>query len=439
MKARLALTAAVCAMLCACAGPSLRYRQDVNDLFARGEFEAAEAKIRQNRNKVYGKNNEALFLLDLSQAQSAARRNEESSRSLAAAQDKIDELFAVSITQTLGTLIINDNTQPYRPPPYEQALTHFFRAMDYLSLDNLSSAGVEARRAVFFLDNLRSHKRSGYNDDPFIQFFASMIFEDMGNMSSARIARANARNAYEAQAGWHVARPPDFQPPQGHRDMGEAVIFHFNGRAPLKISKEIMFAWNDIWFAVQGNSDLHGVSGDVINAVYAGAFGNSITISFPEFTDSQYIIESSTVSVVAQDGQQQRTQFVADIASQARQALREDLTMNQVRMITRAVTKYILSVQARNLVKKQTGNQTAGALTGMIFSVFSNVTERADTRSWFTLPAEIRMANLFLEPGVYDIKITFFNRENAPVDEYLFEKVQINKGRRTYLYRRTAR
>jgi hypothetical protein len=133
------------------------------------------------------------------------------------------------------------------------------------------------------------------------------------------------------------------------------------------------------------------------------------------------------------------TQLVADISSAARETLKEELAANTARMITRAVTKYILSVQARHIAKKISKDDNIGQLTGILFSVLSNITEKADTRSWFTLPAEIRMASLFLSPGRHNIKLVMHDNAGKTIDEHLFENVQINKGERIYLYHRTAK
>ena len=435
MKARLALALLACIIMGACAGPSLRYKKEVTALFEKGAFENAAAKIETNRSKMYGERDAALFYLDFGTALNAAQMNLESSRAFGAAQDEIDALFTRSIAAGLGTLIINDYTQPYRPRLFEQALTYFLRGLDFLALGEQNSAVVEARRAVFFLDNARNNQ-SGLNDDAFVQYFASMLFEDRGQLSSARIARTNARNAYERNRGRGAANEPDFPLPPNHRDMGEVIIFHMNGKVPFKISKSIMFAWNDVWFTVQGNSDLAGVDRDIMNGVLAGAFGRSISISFPSLEQSPFIITSSAVMT---GGQEVRTQLVSDIAAAARQTLDEELLVDSARMITRAVTKYILSVQARHAAKKISGDDAVGQLVGALFSVASAVTERADTRSWFTLPAEIRMASVFLEPGRHDIKLVFYDNAGRAVDEKAFNNVQINRGARTYLYHRTAR
>lgn len=435
MKARLALTILLCSILSACAGPSLRYKKDVNSLFDAGKFDNAAAKIEANRSKAYGSRDKLLYLLDLSAAQNAAHKNEASNRVMAAAQQDIDDLYTKSIARGLGTLVVNDYTQPYRPPLFEWAQTYFIRGLDFLSLQDKEGAAVEARRAVFLLDKARE-SQSGYNDDAFVQYFSSMIFEDTGNLSSARIARANAMKAYERQKGKSAANAPDFPLPPDFEDKGELVLFHLNGKVPYKISRELMFAWNDLWFTLQDNGDLQDVSQDVINAAFAGAFGRSVTVSFPALAPSQYMIETSAVSAYGAEPVQ--TQLVSDIAAAARQTLDEEMLANHARMITRAVTKYILSVQARHAAQKAAGD-TAGDLAGILFSVLSNITEKADTRSWFTLPAEIRMASMFLEPGIHNIKITFYDRSKNAIDEHLFEKVQINKGERTYIYHRTAK
>ncbi|MDR1123608.1 MAG: hypothetical protein LBL61_03205 [Elusimicrobiota bacterium] len=434
--ARPALALLSCLILSACAGPSLRYKKDVNALFEKGSFEAAAAKIEENKEKAYGKKDELLYLLDLGSAQNAALQNGPGNESLALAQEKIEELSVQSISANLGTLALNDYTQPYRARVFERAFTYFLRGLDYLALGAPDEAAVEARRAVFFLDNIRESK-SGYNDDAFVQYFASLIFEDRGLRSDARISRANARNAYEKQKGESSARLPDFPPPPDYADKGEVIIFHLNGRAPQKISRAIMFAWNDIWFTLQGNSDLEGVQSDIISAVYAGAFGNSVTVSFPELRDESYIITSS--SAQAGEGPAEQTQLAADISAAAKQTLDDEIAAERLRMITRAAVKYILSVQARHAAKKISGDDTVGSLVGMAMSVLSNATEKADTRSWFTLPAQVRVARLFLPPGQHDIKLVSYDGAGRAVDEHVFEKVQINKGGRQYLYLRTAK
>lgn len=436
IKARFTLLIIATVVLSACAGPSVRYKKNVLSQMDSGDFVKAAETVQANKEKAYGAKNAVLYYLDLSTQQNSAYYSTDSINSLTAAQDNIEALYAKSVTSSLGTLLLNDNTIPYVPPVFEQALIHFYQAMDYIYSYNRNGALVEANRAVFMLDKHRENNPNQiYNDDAFVQYFASMIYEDNGKISDARIARKNAELAYARQSG-SEASMPQIDLPRDYKEKGEAVIFHYNGKAPIKVSQGIMLAWDELGFAVENNGELQGTSQDIINAVYAGAFGNSITVSFPEFQDVSYYIRGSMVS--ADGGPLYPTQLVSDISWQAKQNLKQDLKAIYSRMVTRAVTKYILSVQARHIAEKNWG-EDMGTLTGILFSVLSNVTERADTRSWFTLPAEIRMASIFLPPGSHNIKMIFLDYNGRPIDEYVFENVQIIKGKRTYLYYRTSR
>jgi len=50
-------------------------------------------------------------------------------------------------------------------------------------------------------------------------------------------------------------------------------------------------------------------------------------------------------------------------------------------------------------------SSTGAGLLGLAVNITAVLTERADTRSWFTLPGEIHLARLSLPPGEYNVKI----------------------------------
>ena len=96
-------------------------------------------------------------------------------------------------------------------------------------------------------------------------------------------------------------------------------------------------------------------------------------------------------------------------------------------------------MQAEHSATKLANDKNVGWLVGSIFSALSNITEKADTRSWFMLPAQINMADIVLPQGMHDIKMIFYDDKGNAIDEYVFEKVQISKGKRIYLYHTTAK
>lgn len=435
MKARICLLGLV--LFCsACAAPSLRYKTEINRLSAAGKFKEADERVTAKKNKLYKRKDAVLFYLDRAVLLHDAQDPAASDEMLASAQEYIDELYAKSVSASLGRLFINDLTTPYYAANYERALTYYYRAQNFLQRGDVSSAAVEARRAVFFLDHLRGGKRKGYNDDPFVQYFSSLVFESVGQLSDARIARQNALNAYQRLGGELGVHAPDFSVPKNANELGEVIVFHYNGLLPLKKTQTLQVAWNDaVALASSPQETTDSVSPEVQNALTAGIFGSAVTLSYPVLVPQDFRVASSFVEA---DGQTYATQKVADFAGAAKMDLEEKLPGIWFRAATRAVAKQVASVQARQAARSAANDDTVGDLAGMFVSALGAALEKADTRQWFTLPAEVRMTRLFLPAKTQDIKLLFRDGYGNIIGEHVFENVRVERGGRVFLHHRTA-
>lgn len=435
MKARICLLglALVCS---ACAAPSLRYKTEINRLSAAGKFREADERVTAKKNKLYKKKDAVLFYLDRAVLLHDAQDPAASDEMLASAQAYIDELYAKSVSASAGRLLINDLTTPYYAANYERALTYYYRAQNFLQRGDVSSAAVEARRAVFFLDHLRADKRKGYNDDPFVQYFASLVFESVGQLSDARIARQNAFNAYRRLGGKLGVSAPEFSVPKNAGELGEVIIFHYNGLLPLKKTQTVQVAWSEAAaMASSPQETTDSVSPEVQNALAAGLFGSAVTLSYPVLVPQPFRVASSFVEA---GGQRYVTQKVADFAGAAKMDLDEKLPGIWFRTATRAVAKQVAAAQARQAARSAANDDTVGDLAGMFVSALGAALEKADTRQWFTLPAEVRMTRLFLTPKTQDIKLLFRDGYGNIIGEHVFENVPVERGGRIYLHHRTA-
>ena len=436
MKARVYLLGLLC--LCsACAAPSLRYKTEVNKLVSGGKFAEAESLVSAKQKKMYANQDYALAFLDRATLLHDAQNPAQSDHLLAQAQDRIEDLYTKSATKQAGRLLINDLTAPYEVGSFERALTYFYRAMNFLQQNQLMDAAVEARKAVFFLDQLRGSKTKGYNDDPFVQYFASLIFESVGQRSDARIARQNALNAYANLGGLLKVAAPEFSVPANAAELGEVIVVHYNGLLPLKKTATIQVAWDRIMAIVsaQRENRYYSMSPEVENAINAGWMGHAVTLSYPVLEPQHYMIASSFVEA---GGQTYSTQKVADIATAAKLDLEERMPGIWFRTASRAVAKQIAAEQARQAARSATNDDAWGDLAGMVVNIFGAAVEKADTRQWFTLPAEVRMTRLFLSPGEQNIRLLFRNRNGNIVGEHVFENVAVPRGGRVFLHVRTA-
>ena len=109
-----------------------------------------------------------------------------------------------------------------------------------------------------------------------------------------------------------------------------------------------------------------------------------------------------------------------------------------MRSAARAATKRVAAVQAKHLAQQSSGDESMGDLAELVFSFLGAVTEKADTRQWFTLPAQFRLVRFYVPPGRQDILLRFKDGFGNIVGEHNFEKVPVRPGGRVYLHYRTA-
>lgn len=421
------------AVVCsACAAPSLRYKSDVQKLMASGKLEEAAGHIEDKKNKMYAAKDVHLYALDKAVLLHDAHQPAQSDALLSQAQDRIEDLYTKSATATLGKVVVNDLTTPYDVADYERAFTYFYRAMNFLEEKNVQDAAVEARKAVFFLDDLRGRKKSGYTDDPFIQYVASLIFESVGQLSDARISRQNAENAYRKQG----LSLPHFTVPAEADQLGEIILFHYNGRVPLKKTQTLQLAWDRaISIASSPQETRYQVAPEVKNAVYAGLMGSAVTIALPALEPQHYAVRSSMAVI---DGQQYPLAKMTDLSFLARQDLDENMPGIWFRTVTRAIVKRIAAVQARHAAQQSREDRNVGDFAEMIVSVLGAAFEKADTRQWFTLPAEVHLTRIFVSPGTHEIRLFLKDGNGNIVGEKIFKNVTVGRGERVFLHHRSA-
>lgn len=424
-------------LLCsACGAPSLRYKYEVNKLAAEGKFEQAADLVSAKRKHMYGARDTLLYDLDRSTLLHDANQPAQSDTLLADAQQRITDAYTKSVSASVSRLVVNDLITSYDAADYETALTFLYRAMNFLQQNDVMSAGVEARKAAFFLDHLRGRKTKGYTDDPFVQYMASLVFESTGELSDARIARQNAYNAYQKR-GWRI---PNFTVPPNADQYGEVIIVHYAGQVPLKKSQTIQLAWDRILaFASAPTENAGPISPEVENAIRAGITGSSITVAYPVLETQPYQIVASTAEV---NGQRVPLQPMSNVSELVVQDLEEKLPGIWFRVATRAVLRRIAAVQARHAVESSSGDDkhasSLGWLAEMAVGVWGAVVEKADTRQWFTLPASIYMTRLFVQPGTQDIRLLLQNENGNIVATHTFENITVPRGGRVFLHHRTA-
>ncbi len=439
--AKLLGVAGAAVIMTACAGPSRTYRADLNNQIAAGNYAGAIAQIDAAKEREYGKKNAVLYYLDRGMVQHDQGDYKGSDESLDSAERRMEELYTKSVSRGVGTFLINDNTTEYAGEAFERALMNVTRALDYLFLGVRDEALVEARKVTAWLARFNDYMqdRSGYKDSAFAQYLSAMLFEEDGKADDARISYNAASSAYGWYGGYYGTEAPSFDVPAyndlARKGLGELVFIHYNGKAPMKVSRTMQVAWNDAMIAVNQDQEQDPEElGRFRNAVNAGVLGNAITVAYPVYVQDPYEISISRVMV---DSTTVQTQLMEDVSAIARRSLEEKNAAIMGRAIARATIKFVLAKAAADEAEKQ-GGQAFGLLTRVVTNAVAAATEVADTRGWTTMPAQIRMARAALPPGRRDVAVTFVGRHGEVQGSCVFRDVEIVKGRRTYLHYRTA-
>jgi hypothetical protein len=80
------------------------------------------------------------------------------------------------------------------------------------------------------------------------------------------------------------------------------------------------------------------------------------------------------------------------------------------------------------------GDDAAVKLIGFfLVRVAAIATERADTRSWLTLPANVQIARLDLPPGSYDVTVELLGSDEQVIASNVYPQIVIRKAHKTYL------
>lgn len=390
-----------------CAGPAAPLKKTLNEMMSEQNFSGAEAFLEKAKENGYGPSNAVLYHLDMGMILHQAGQYRRSNDHFQKAEDRMDELFTISMHRAAGAGLANENVQDYPGEHFERALVHLFHALNYVFLGQLDEALVEARRVESFLDELgRAGPGRTYNDDALVHALAALLYEDAGKKDDARISHLAAQKAYERYAAVYRVQAPRFELPTDFGGDGEVVFIHYNGPAPRKISR-----------SSQNTADPEpGMENDKPEPKGMGwsIFGKLVNISHPEFRREPFVIAGSEIEAGDLTAS---TQLYEDISAIARKDLAER----------------IAGLKSRSAVRG--GLKLLGTLAG----VDASGSEFADVRSWATLPSQIRLGRLKLKPGRYDVKVVFRDAAGAAVLTHVFPGVNVSLGHRTYLAYRTIR
>ncbi|MGB0177927.1 MAG: COG3014 family protein, partial [Owenweeksia sp.] len=327
------------------------------------------------------------------------------------------------------SLLTNPMMKPYTGEDHEKVLIHYYKALNYLQLQQPQSALVEARRLNNKLNELNdkySDKKNRYKDDAFAHTLMGIAYEMDHDVNNAFIAYRNAYNTYKDNYAveFGVNAPEqlkldllrtaylngfrtelDFYEREFNmkyrphdKPAGELVFFWHNGLGPVKDEWSINFTVikgsggmatfvNDdmglnFAFPVSENSDGKGDLGDL----------KLVRMAFPKYLQRSPFYYEATLQVNGNTYAVEPAENINAIAlSVLEDRMLREMGTSLLRLALKQATEYVMREE----------NENMGTVVGLV----NALTEKADTRNWQTLPHSISYARVPLKEGSNSVKL----------------------------------
>ncbi|MFT5004343.1 MAG: hypothetical protein ACI952_002705 [Flavobacteriales bacterium] len=455
----------------ACAGTAFsdlfsnynKQMQGVKNAQQRGNFEQALALIpeRSKNNGSYG-----LSLLEKARLEFLASDHKKSQQDFALVYRQVQQAEQAAKIQlsrgieNVTAIVSNDNATRYDIPYYEQSMLHCYQALNYLNQNDLSAALVEIRRA-----NLVQNKALQANQKVLFDAQDSMVKKGISPESLAAKYPAMNTAIGEVKNGFQNAYT-FYLSGLLYEAVGQANDAYIDYKKALEIYPHNVTVQQDVWrlanklamgndiqlFSKRFASNITQTTlsnnstqtthpknstqnksrqrGQLVILVEQGIIPSKqeVSINLPIFTSHNdmrfYSValpsyqnrlgQYSGLSLSYQ-GKTYQSNEIVRLQSLAAKQLQDEMPAIVSRQIVRLV--------AKEEIRQQMSRQ-GGDVGNILASLYNLASEKADTRSWSTLPDSIHVLRLDLATGQHQLTLNI-NGSNRTIT------VDINEDRQT--------
>lgn len=413
-----------------------------------GNFEKAATAL--DNNKLLNKDrNRLLYLLERGKISHLLNQWDSSNKYLNEADDMMERTALSAKDIAVGTLI-NPMMQSYRAEAFEKYLVHYYKALNYIQLNQPQEAMVEARRISLtnYEQQDKTPNSNKYADDAFSFMLQGLIYEKNKDINNAFIAYRNAADVYLKNNGsYYETRMPEQLKKDVLRtasqngfldelsryeklfnitftkeiiaDGGELIIFWENGSAPVKTQQDLYFSL----FKDAGGAFFFTDASGLFNVPYNLSSGyntndirlenlRSFRVALPRYQAQSVYFNSAGLQV---NNITYPLEQVENVNTLAFATLKERLVKELSTTLTRLAIKKLAEAAIRPADKKDNSgkteeekkkqekkdNQREAIALGLQLLNFA--TEKADTRNWQSLPHSIFYTRVPLQKGVNEM------------------------------------
>ena len=373
-----------------------------------GSYDEAIATINDEkgeaRKSIYTTKNEILFYLDRGMIHHYAGQYRESSEDLEMAERLIEEAFTKSVSQEVGSFIMNDNTKDYAGEDYEDLYVNVFNALNYYHNNDIEGALIEVRRIneklIYLADKyeaakekvLESNKQvdpnklpveaTKYSHSALARYLGLLFYRGSGDPDNARIDYEELQKAYELSPNIYTNNMPssvenELSVPPGK---GRLNIMAFTGLSPVKEQ-------------------------EVITIPLPFEFpNNTAKLAFPKMVDRGS--EVQTVELVLDSGEKFKLELLENMGTVAQETFKARYSLIVLKTTARAITKAAIAATSAKAANSRAGG--LGSLVGLAGKIAADASEQADVRLGRYFPCYALVGGINLDPGNYQATVNYY-------------------------------
>jgi hypothetical protein len=400
------------------------YKRIDNEVYI-GKYDDGVSLIDKNQKDMYRQRDALLFYLDKGLLTHYAKRFDESIPLLQEGERAIEAAYTKSVTQEIGTYILNDNTREYGGEDYEDVYINIFNALNYYHQDNLEDALVEIRRmnnklqflAVKYGSLMTNMQKMAleqsaeipaneylasarFNDSALARYLGLLFYRGIGQYDDARIDRDHLKVAFANAPAVYFYPVPASVDEELNIPRGKARLnmLAFSGMAPIKEEEVVRIPLPN---------------------------GRWIKIALPVLKDRPSQI--SRIEAVIDNGKARfDLELLEDMGAVAHETFKEKKGLIYTKSILRATVKGVSSV-----VLDEASDRAEGG-TGLLLAILSlgaqamaEATERADLRISRYFPGKAHVGGITLDPGLYSVTVNYYATNDRLVAAYTYDAVEI--------------
>jgi hypothetical protein len=394
----------------------------VDELAGGEQFLEAADNLEEHKKKLYRNIDKPLYYLDKGMLTHYAGLVGESIELLRTGERAIEEAYAKSITQEIGTFLVNDTVREYDGEDYEDIYINTFNALNYYRQGDMEGALVEIRRMnnkIRYLStkygtavsNLQRYAlengteippsdigNTQFSDSAMARYLGLLFYRGERLFDDARIDREGLKLAFANSPSVYNYPVPasvdgELEIPQGHARLN---VIAFTGLSPVK---------------------------EAITLRIPIGLTNYVKISLPRMVYRPSRIKE--VEIALDDGRRERFELLEDIEAVARETFKEKENMIYLKTIIRAIAKSLATV-----VWDAAADEAEDGVTSLVFSllglsnrIYAEASEQADLRVSRYFPGKAWICGLNLLPGMYSFTVNYLDPSGSIVASSRYEDV----------------